>query len=224
MGAVIALAAADGPRPYHPRPEAAGALDLAFREDFEADDLSGWQFTDPKAWRLARDHGNRVLDQYKASKYEPEVRSPLNIALVKKLDLGDFVMDLDVHSTGRDYGHRDVCLFFGYQDPSHFYYVHLGKQADDHANSIFIVDGAPRKSIAESRTKGTPWTEGWHHVRVVRKAEDGRILVFFDLMTKPVMTAHDKTFAHGRIGIGSFDDTAQFDVIQVWGAREKPPS
>jgi hypothetical protein len=68
-------------------------------------------------------------------------------------DLTDFVMDVDLRSTGRDYGHRDLCLFFGYQDPSHFYYVHLGKQADAAANSIFRVDGRPRVSIAEKRTQ-----------------------------------------------------------------------
>src|SRR5207342_556777 len=97
-------------------------------------------------------------------------------------------------------GHRDLCLFFGHQDASHFYYAHLGKEADPHANSIFLVDGKPRVSIAESRTKGTPWTVGWHHVRLVRKVEDGRIEVFFDDMATPAMVAHDKTFAHGRVG------------------------
>ena len=67
-----------------------------------------------------------------------------------------FVLDVKVRSTTRDYGHRDLCLFFGHQDPSHFYYVHLGKQADEHANSIFIVNGKPRVSIAESRTRARP--------------------------------------------------------------------
>ena len=37
--------------------------------------------------------------------------------------------------------------------------------------------------------------------------KDGLIQVFFDDMDHPAMTAHDRTFAHGRIGVGSFDDT-----------------
>lgn len=215
---VLGLPGADRPgRGFAPRPEAAGDLPLALQDDFEGGDRSGWEFTDPKAWRVSDLEGNHVLDQHAASKYEPPVRSPINLALARKVDLGDLVIDVKVRSTGRDYGHRDLCFVFNYKDPSHFYYVHLGKQADDHANSIFKVDGAPRVSIAEARTKGTPWTDAWHHVRIVRRVKDGLIQVYFDDMATPAMTAHDKTFTRGRIGLGSFDDTGQFDDLQVWG-------
>ena len=60
-----------------------------------------------------------------------------------------------------------------------------------------------------------PLTEGWHHVRLVRKVGDGLIQVYFDDMTTPAMIAHDQTFTHGRVGVGSFDDTGLFDDIQV---------
>lgn len=202
------------------KPAAAGELPLVFESSFDRTGLEGWTFTDPKAWALATrgQPARRVLELNAASKYEPAVRSPFNIALSKATDVGDFVMDVDVQSTGRDYGHRDLCLFFGYQDPSHFYYVHLGKEADPHANSIFLVDGKPRISIAEARTGGTPWTDGWHKVRIVRKTADGLIQVYFDQMDEPAMTAHDKTFLHGLVGVGSFDDTGRFDAIRVWGA------
>jgi hypothetical protein len=216
-----ALTGADGPSGFSPKPKLAGDLPLVLKDDFERDDSAGWEFTDPSAWKITRAEGGRVLDQHKVSQYSPAVRSPLNIALAKGLDVGDFVMDLKVHSTTRDYPHRDLCLFFGHQDPSHFYYVHLGKQADPHANSIFLVDGKPRVSIAETRTEGTPWTDRWHHVRLVRTVKNGLIQVYFDDMDKPAMTAHDKTFTHGRLGVGSFDDTGQFDDLQVWGERVK---
>jgi hypothetical protein len=192
-----------------------------FRADFESGALDGWTFTDKAAWTLTERDGDHVLDQHRASAYEPKVRSPFNIALIPDLDVEDFVLDLDVRSTGRDYGHRDVCLIFGHQDPSHFYYVHLGKEADAHAHSIFLVNDEPRVSIAEDRTRGTPWTDHWHHVRIVRKAADGLIQVYFDDMDRPIMTSHDRHFTHGRIGVGSFDDTAQFDSIQVWGRRHE---
>ena len=202
-------------------PEAAANLPLVFQDDFERDEPSGWDFTDKGAWRLTRLDGPhaRVLEQYRESRYQPAVRSPLNIALVQGHDLGDFVLDVEVRSTGRDYGHRDLCLFFNHQDPSHFYYVHLGKQADAAANSIFRVDGKPRVSIAEKRTQGTPWTDGWHHVRIMRTVQDGLIQVYFDDMKTPVMTAHDRTFTHGRLGVGSFDDTGMFDAVRIRGKQ-----
>src|SRR3954462_4305569 len=162
--------------------EAAGKV--IFSDNFNRDAPSGWDLTDRAAWRmaLAEPGRNRVLERFRASKYEPPVRSPLNIALAQGVEVDDFTLDVKVRSTTRDYGHRDLCFFFGYQDSSHFYYVHLGKEADPHANSIFLVNGQPRVSIAESRTSGTPWTDGWHKVRLIRDSKSGLIQVFFDDM------------------------------------------
>ncbi|MCA9203784.1 MAG: hypothetical protein KDA59_12090, partial [Planctomycetales bacterium] len=151
------------------------------------------------------------------SKYEPPHRSPYNLSLLKDVKVGDFVLTAKVRSTHPDYGHRDACLAFGYQNPAHFYYVHLGKQADDHANQIFIVNEAPRTKISRKSTSGTNWDDAWHTVRIVRKTADGTIAVYFDNMDEPVMLAEDKHFAWGRIGLGSFDDTSQWDDIELRG-------
>ena len=126
-----------------------------------------------------------------------------------------------MRSTQEVYGHQDLCLFFGYQDPSHFYYVHLGREADAHANSIFLVNGEPRVSIAQKRTDGTAWTKDWHHVRIKRDTSKGTNEVYFDDMKKPVMTTTDKHFLHGRVGIGSFDDTGDFDNFRLRGQLHK---
>jgi hypothetical protein len=205
------------------RPALGADLPVVFHDDFERDEPAGWDFTDRAAWRISRNEArkSRVLEQFQASKYEPPVRSPFNIALAGNVDVSDLVLNVKVRSTGRDYGHRDLCFIFGYEDPSHFYYVHLAKAADEHANSIFLVNGAPRVSIAESRTSGTEWTDGWHQVRIVRHVQDGLIQVFFDDMEKPVMIAHDRHFPHGRVGVGSFDDTGMFDDIEVRGLSSR---
>jgi hypothetical protein len=150
------------------------------------------------------------------------VRSPFNRSLVKDLELGNFVLDVKLQSTEADYGHRSLCLFFGYQDDSHLYYVHFGKKMDDHANQIFIVNESDRKKISTKTTPGTNWDDEWHHARVVRDALSGKIDVYFDDMETPVMTAVDKTFTSGRVGVGSFDDKGQFDQIAVYGLEPKP--
>jgi hypothetical protein len=200
-----------------PRPDAAVDLPLVLQDDFEGGGLGAWEFTDASAWRIAGQKSNHVLEQHRPSKYEPPVRSPLNLALARSAAVGDVVLDVKARSTAADSARRDLCFVLGYQDPSHFYYVHLAKSADDHHNSIFLVNGQPRASIAETRNQGVPWDDGWHHVVIIRRVKDGLIEVFFDDMAKPAMTAHDKTFTHGRIGLGSFDDTGQFDDLQVWG-------
>jgi hypothetical protein len=124
--------------------------------------------------------------------------------------------------TGKEYGHRDLCFFFGYQDSSHFYYVHLATVADPHANSIFLVNGAPRVSIAQKRTNGTDWKTGFHRIRIVRNVETGTIRVYFNDMKVPVMETVDKTFLVGEVGLGSFDDTGDFDNLSIRGTRVNP--
>jgi len=192
-------------------------MPLLFEADFEDGSLGDWQATDPAAWRIESGHDGKVLALYKQSDYKPQVRSPVNINLVRNMVVGSFVMELDMRSTTKDYGHRDMCLFFGHQDPSHFYYVHIANQSDAHANSIFVVDGEPRVSIAKTRTEGTKWDDNWHTVRLVRDAEEGTIEIFFDDEPEPIMTAVDHRFKWGKVGVGSFDDTGQFDDIKLWG-------
>ncbi len=199
-------------------------LPLLLKEDFTRG-FSRWKTTDASAWEVKQEEGssNRVLDLYGKSNYKPTHRSPFNQAILKYHTVGDFVLTAKLQATKESYGHRDLCLFFGYQDPDHFYYVHLGQKMDDHANQIFIVNDAPRTKISETTTEGTPWKDGsWHDVKIVREVESGLIEVYFDDMTKPVMTAHDKTFDWGKIGVGSFDDTGMFDDVVLHGIEVKP--
>lgn len=197
---------------------AADELPLAYQTNFEAGDaLDAWAPFDPAAWALAPGRDGQVLAQQAASQYEPPHRSPFNVALLREPAVGSFQLDVRVRSTCRDYGHRDVCLVFGYQDPARFYYVHLGKETDDHANQIFVVDDAPRTKISTKTSAGTPWDDAWHRVRIVRDAESGAIEVFFDDLAEPVMTANDARFTTGQIGLGTFDDTAEFDEVELRG-------
>jgi len=197
-------------------PAAPSALPLVFEDSFDKG-ADRWAPTDAKAWRIVDEGGDKILSQFQGSDYKPEVRSPVNINWIEDLDVGDFTVEVKLRQTGKEYGHRDMCIFFGKQDPAHFYYVHIATKADDHANSIFIVNGEPRKSIATERTPGTDWATGFHNVRVTRNVESGEIAVYFDDMNKPIMKAIDKTFAHGPIGFGTFDDTGDVDDVKVWG-------
>jgi hypothetical protein len=201
---------------------AADELPVLVEENFEQG-AERWQPTDEKAWKIEKTDSGQVYSQFKKrSDYNPPHRSPYNIALLENVTVGDFVLTAKVKSTHEDYPHRDACLFFGYQDPAHFYYVHLGKRADDHANQIFIVNESPRKKISQTSTEGTPWTDQWHQVKIVRKVADGTIEIYYDDMTKPVMTAVDKTFLWGQIGVGSFDDTTAWDDIVLRGEKVEP--
>ena len=210
---------------------AAETLPLLFADDFEHGFLR-WQTTDPDpeklSWEVVETPGpagelTKALRTTGKSTYEPPHRSPPNFALVKDMVVGDFEITADVQSTNVDAGaHRDMCIFWGYQDAAHFYYVHFGAQADPHACQIFIVNNAPRTAITVNEAKGTPWTTGWHKVKVVRRLADGAIEVYFDDLKQPFMTARDETFKYGRVGLGTFDDNGNWDNFQLRGVNAKP--
>jgi hypothetical protein len=198
-------------------PAPPAGMKLVYSHDFEDSSLARYQPTDQTAWKILEQNGNRSAALIKRnSDFKPKFRSPFNRTLIRDLQLGTFVMDIRLQSTIPDYGHRDLCLFFGCQDDEHLYYVHFGKQTDDHANQIFIVNNEPRKKISVRTTPGTPWTDGWHHARIERNAQTGEINVWFDDLKTPVMTAVDTTFAQGRLGFGSFDDIGNFDDIRIY--------
>jgi hypothetical protein len=195
-------------------------LPVVYKTDFEQ--AEEWKPMDAKSWKVIDIEGGKAFSLTTGSKYSPPHRSPVNIAILRDVVVGDFELQAKVQSTGRDYGHRDLVFVFGYQDPSHFYYTHLARNADDHANQIFIVNDKPRTKISITTTEGTPWDDNWHNIKIVRRVEAGTIEVYFDDMQKPVMTAKDKTFAWGQIGIGSFDDSGNFDSLELRGKKVEP--
>jgi hypothetical protein len=179
--------------------------------------LGAWAFSDPAAWRHAGDGQSFALELVKQSQYQPPFRSPFNLAAPRDVVVGDFVLEADLLQTGREYGHRDMCLFFGIQDAAHFYYVHLATAADDHAHNVFVVDGAPRAKLTTPAGTGVNWGQNvWHRLRLERRLADGSIRVFFDDLTTPVMVAADKRFGAGWIGFGSFDDVGKVDNVRLW--------
>lgn len=187
---------------------------IVFQDDFELGDQK-WEFLDPGTWRTSNHEGNATIEiTDRKSDYAPPVRSPGHVAMIKDLVVGNFEITFRVRSTEDTGNHRDCCVFFGYQDDQHFYYVHVGAKPDPHSGQIMIVNEAPRKALTQNE-KLTPWDDQWHTVRLLRDVESGSIELFFDDMTEPHMKVVDKTFAAGRIGVGSFDDQNEFDDVVV---------
>lgn len=196
---------------------------LLYSQDFaKPDAIKDFVMSDAAAWTVSTAEGKSALELVKQSKYKPPFRSPFNIALIGGQVFGDCVIEADCLQTGKEYGHRDMVFFFGFQGVSKYYYTHIATKADDHANQIFIVKDAPRLKISKESNMGNNWgLNVWHKVRLVRKVSDGSITVYFDDMTKPIMVAEDKNFGPGWVGFGSFDDTGKIANIKVWGTSSE---
>ncbi|MGE0142058.1 MAG: hypothetical protein AB7I19_02575 [Planctomycetota bacterium] len=173
-------------------------------------------FTDPAAFRWrGGDTGSIELELFAPAQYAPPHRSPLAIALIPSPAVGDFRLRLQARQTSREYAHRDLCIVFGYRDPSHFAYVHLASAADPNAHGVFVVDGAARRKLPGTDHRGIEWgpVDRWHEIALDRIGD--RLRVGFDQASPAIFDVDVRDVGVGAIGLGSFDDTGVFTAVEL---------
>jgi hypothetical protein len=195
-------------------------LALLARSGFETGRAEGWQSNDPSHWRVLKKDGEMVYELTAAGE-QGRVRAPTSWSLWSGHDLTSFELRGRLRCyTDPANTKRDMCLFFHFQDPTHFYYVHFAGSSDDVHNIIAVVNGADRVKInaepaGASRARLTD--SAWHVFKLTYDAPSGRIEAYLDDMTTPILTACDKTLGHGLVGVGSFDDTGCFAGLELRG-------
>jgi hypothetical protein len=216
---VIALSMALGFCLVHAQPKP-NKLPLLASSDFEDATASGWKPNQPPDWRVTENDGSLAYE-LTAPGPQGQVRAPSSWSLLAGEDVSSFVF------TGRlkckaDTANpqRDICIFFHFQDPTHFYYVHFSASSDGFHNIIGLVNGADRVKVnseppGESVFRLTD--TAWHNFKVTCDAATGKIQAYLDDMETPILTAVNRTLGHGLVGVGSFDDTGYFDDIKLWG-------
>ncbi|MBL8871249.1 MAG: hypothetical protein JNK90_15735, partial [Planctomycetaceae bacterium] len=94
--------------------ETKSASDAIFKDDFQ-NGSERWETTDAASWEVYDHDGNKTFGNNKrTSDYQPKVRSPHNIALMRDVKVGSFQLTFKVRSTKDTGGHRDCCIFWGY--------------------------------------------------------------------------------------------------------------
>jgi hypothetical protein len=161
---------------------------------------------------ILAENGNHYLHMKRSR--EPGVpRRPLQYAMLKNVKVGSFTLKARVRREG-----GSMIIVFNYVDTLHFYYTHLSVDAGSKEpvhNGIFLVNNAPRVRIAGVEAAPALPDTSWHQIRVVRNAESGRIEVSSDVQSQPLFTVVDRTFTCGQIGLGSFDETGDFDDVTL---------
>jgi hypothetical protein len=195
-------------------------LPLLASDDFEDGQAEGWKSNMPEHWQVVEKDGSMVYELISPGQ-QGEIRAPTSWSILPEHDVTSFVL------TGRlkckaeaSNPHRDMCIIFHFQNPTHFYYVHFSASSDGLHNIIGLINGADRVKVnseppGESRFLLTD--NDWHRFKVTYDAETGDMKAFLDDMDAPILTACDKTLTHGFVGIGSFDDTGYFDDIILRG-------
>jgi hypothetical protein len=124
--------------------------------------------------------------------------------------IGDFTLRLTARSpedlAARPWG--DFCVVFGRQDADNYYFALFNAYAG--ASSIERVLGGTSQTIG-SASSALITDNGWHSIEVARAGAS--IVVKCD--GAEVMQASDSTFAAGMVGLGSLNDRAQFDDVEL---------
>ena len=199
-------------------------LPVLASEDFESGRADGWEPNDPARWSVVPS-GRNLVYALTAPGEQGTVRAPTSWALWAGIEVGSFEFTGRLQCAADPANpRRDMCVLFGFQDPTHFAYVHFSASSDDAHNIIALVDGKDRArisveapGISAARLTG----KDWHTFKVTFDAKTGEIAAYLDDMQKPILTARDKTFVRGRVGLGSFDDTGGFDDLTLRGVRMK---
>ncbi len=182
-------------------------------DDFQSGSLAAWLLPKPADWEIAQEGDNRFL-RLKTAGEIGAPRRPLQYALRRDLCLGDFDLRVKVRRSG-----KSLLIAFGYQDTLHFYYAHISADSGAVAvhNGLFKVDGAERFRIAGAGSAPVLPDQTWHEIRLVRRAASGEMRLFADDDPAPRFSHSDTTFRFGRVGLGSFNETGDFDDFRLEG-------
>jgi hypothetical protein len=211
--AALAAPAAPQERSARPWPVLASA-------DFGNGRADGWLPNDPSHWRVASREGNFVYE-LTAPGEQGKVRAPTSWSVWAGHEVSSFELAGRLQCAADPANpKRDMCVIFGFRDETHFGYVHFAASSDDVHNVIAVVDGADRNRISlepPGTSKARLIDRSWHAFKVTFDAATGEIRAFLDDMAVPILTARDRTFARGLVGLGSFDDTGAFDDLTLRG-------
>jgi hypothetical protein len=192
------------------------ALAETWHWDFESAQLDAWEQVGTGSWNQVKLPARGGVIELTESGDIPTkpVRKPANILLAPAPAVSAFSLDLEVRSLQFERIGADIVIIFGYQDPQHFYYAHISNDVNHVHQVIMKVEGNKnaRRAIHLEAEPIAALKDAWQRIRITRSAA-GRVEVFVDDMVAPSLTANDATWISGRIGIGSFNDAAQFDSI-----------
>lgn len=199
-------------------------LPLLATSDFESGDAAGWYPNNPTHWEVVKSRDSLVYE-LTAPGEQGEVRAPTSWSLLAAHNVTSFVLSGRLKCLADPANpHRDICIFFHFQDPTHFCYIHFSASSDEAHNIIGLVNGADRVKINREPAGKSIFrltdTE-WHPFKVAYDAASGKIEAYLDDLEIPILTAVEKTLGHGLVGIGSFDDTGCFDDIVLRGIEKK---
>ncbi len=186
-------------------------------------DAFGYKWSVPTAaeWAVDKtDHGDTVRMLVARPSTQP--RRPAQQAIAETEPFTDVTLEAEVK---RD--NTSLILIYAYRDENHFNYAHLSAdRAAEHPvhNGMFHVYGGDRVRISTEEGPAALPTQEWTPVKLTYSARTGEAYVEVAGRRLASLHAVDLSLGAGRVGIGSFFETAQFRNVKITGTRAGGPS
>ena len=140
-------------------------------------------------------------------------RRPQQFALSDK-SYDSFTLEADVKALK-----RSLIIVYAYKDNIHFDYAHLSSDTAAKQtvhNGVFHVFGGERVRISsEEGPASFPSIDDWYHVVMKYDSKSGRMDVLVNGKPNPSLQAVDLSLKSGKVGLGSFDETAMFKNVKI---------
>ena len=162
-------------------------------------------------WSVVMEGGSNALF-LNTSEYNPESGNRLGEHITSPDSYTDFSFSVKAktnESSGN--GNADYAMVFGFVDGSNYYYMLFNRTQSN--TQLFKVASGVRELIGTA-TAGSIPDEAYHEIELRRIGNS--IEVRFDGAL--VLAAEDSTFPSGKLGLGSYNDSAYFDDIRISGA------
>jgi hypothetical protein len=173
-----------------------------------------WQVRNASDWKVEELDGQPALRLAQSRGPLPGPRRPIQFAICDVPYTDGVTVEADVMPLA-----RSLMIVFAYRDEAHFDYAHLstdtGTKQPVH-NGIFHVYGGERVRISSERGPAAfAASNRWYHVRLTHDVRSGTVNVTVDGQAVPALHAVDLSLGGGRVGLGSFDETAVFKNVKV---------
>lgn len=179
-----------------------------------------WRVPVPEDWRVTTEGGTPLL-QLTVPRPSEKPRRPMQYALLDQPASERVTLEVEVRREPIPPGKpaaKSLILVYAWRDADHFNYAHLSNDRGDavpYHNGMFHVYGGDRVRIsAEAGPPALP-TGDWHKVKLVYDGRTGTAEVFVDGQPNPALRAVDLSLGAGKVGLGSFFNTAQFRNLRV---------
>lgn len=189
------------PTEKEPQPETQPAKSTVF-EDF-ATSASNFTVESGGDWSV----GN---GKYLLANTNSKVDNPNgNISVHQSSLANNFTLTADASATASSSAWDDFSIIFNYQDLNNYYFASFNEKDDDQTNGIFKVAGGVATQLINF---DSTIQAGTNYKIQVEKTGD-TIKVYQD--GKLQATAKDSSFSGGKFGVGSRNNPATFDNLQV---------